>query len=446
MASTSSSDAAPPPSACCDCSAPRLHVAPAPAGRACAGPGRPRRGAARRASAGAAPPRDLVRVLPAPVARREGGGVVGPGGSRRHDRTGPGRRSTDSASRTGWRTAASPRRRCAGSGTSSSCRPATTAATVWRRWGAFVFRRGFLQTSRGSAIGWSRVGLSRLNDPAAREFLAARGGRVVAGAAVAEAAGPGGVTPPTGRRCRPTRSSSPCRWPGLARRGGAGRGPGLGASPIVNVHVWYDRPVMDERFTAVVDSPVQWIFNRTAMGGDGSSHHLAISISGARDEVEVPRAELAEAMRAELEHLLPAPARQGPAPAVVKEPQATFAAAPGQAARRPGPATPLERRPGRRVGLGPRDGLRPWRARSGRHRRRPACPRRPGAAVLSDEGRPAGDTILAESANWHAAHRPIWRRRGGRGRQLRADAPARASGPSCGSGARRRSPPGSGPR
>ena len=58
---------------------------------------------------------------------------------------------------------------------------------------AFVFRRGFLQTSRGSAIGWSRVGLSRLVDPAAREFLAARGGRVVAGAAVAEA-GPGGVT------------------------------------------------------------------------------------------------------------------------------------------------------------------------------------------------------------------------------------------------------------
>ena len=74
----------------------------------------------------------------------------------------------------------------------------------------------------------------------------------------------------------------------------------------MNVHVWYDRPVMDEPFTAVVDSPVQWIFNRTVMGGgDGSSHHLAISISGARDEVEVPRAELAAAMRAELEELLP---------------------------------------------------------------------------------------------------------------------------------------------
>ena len=58
---------------------------------------------------------------------------------------------------------------------------------------AFVFRRGFLQSAHGSAIGWSRVGLTRLVDPAARRFLAARGGRVVAGEAVAEA-GPEGVT------------------------------------------------------------------------------------------------------------------------------------------------------------------------------------------------------------------------------------------------------------
>ena len=33
---------------------------------------------------------------------------------------------------------------------------------------AFVFREGFLRTARGSAIGWSRVGLTRLVDPAAR--------------------------------------------------------------------------------------------------------------------------------------------------------------------------------------------------------------------------------------------------------------------------------------
>ena len=42
---------------------------------------------------------------------------------------------------------------------------------------------------------------------------------------------------------------------------------GLGASPIVNVHVIYDRPVMDEPFVAAIDSPVQWVFDRTSISG-----------------------------------------------------------------------------------------------------------------------------------------------------------------------------------
>jgi squalene-associated FAD-dependent desaturase len=209
---------------------------------------------------------------------------------------------------------------------------------------AFVFRRGFLATSWGSAVGWSRVGLTRLVDPAARDFLRARGGRVIAGTPAA-AAGPDGVTMADGGRLRADAvvlALPPGRARALAPEA-LPEDPGLGTSPIVNVHVWYDRPVMDEPFTAVVDSPAQWIFNRTAMGGgDGSSHHLALSISGAREEVGIPRAELAESMRAELELLLPrARSARALATAVVKEPQATFAAAPGQAARRPGAATPV---------------------------------------------------------------------------------------------------------
>ncbi|HSJ73502.1 MAG TPA: hydroxysqualene dehydroxylase HpnE [Miltoncostaeaceae bacterium] len=209
---------------------------------------------------------------------------------------------------------------------------------------AFVFRRGFLQSSQGSAIGWSRVGLTRLVDPAAREFVAARGGRVVTGTAVSEVR-PGAVTLADGATLGADAVvlALPPGRAGAACPEALPADPGLGASPIVNVHVWYDRPVMDEPFTAVVDSAVQWIFNRTAMGGgDGSAHHLAISISGAREEVEVPRPELAATMRAELEALLPR-AREATAlaTAVVKEPHATFAQAPGQAARRPGVATPV---------------------------------------------------------------------------------------------------------
>lgn len=210
---------------------------------------------------------------------------------------------------------------------------------------AFVFQEGFLRSTRGSAIGWSRVGLTRLVDPATRAFLEARGGAVLSGRAVA-AADPTGVTLGDGRRIDadavvlalpPERARRVCPEAIAAPTA-------IASSPIVNVHLWYDRPVMEEPFTAVVDSPVQWIFNRNAMNGgspDGS-HQMAISISGARREIAVPRDELVRSMREELEHLLPA-ARGADliAHAVVKEPHATFAAAPGQAAGRPGAATAL---------------------------------------------------------------------------------------------------------
>ena len=91
---------------------------------------------------------------------------------------------------------------------------------------AFVFRRGFIQSTHGSAIGWSCVGLTRLVDPAARGFLAARGGRVVAGEAVAQA-GPGGATLADGTAlpadgvvlaCRRNGSPPPARRPAARPR------------------------------------------------------------------------------------------------------------------------------------------------------------------------------------------------------------------------------------
>ena len=51
---------------------------------------------------------------------------------------------------------------------------------------------------------------------------------------------------------------------------------GLGASPIVNVHVIYDRPVMDLPFAAAVDSPVQWVFDRTRISGLAAKETLVL--------------------------------------------------------------------------------------------------------------------------------------------------------------------------
>lgn len=208
----------------------------------------------------------------------------------------------------------------------------------------FVIAEGLMRTRGGAAIGWARVGLSRLVDAPARRLLARAGGAVVTGRAVVAADGDGVqlddgtrigadavvLALPPGR----ARAACPGALPG---------DPGLGESPIVNVHLWYDRPVLDQPILAVVDSPVQWMFDRTAITGDGApGQHVALSLSAARDEMGVPRGELADAMDREVRHLLPRARGAGLAEwAVTKDARATFAPAPGQAARRPGPRTPV---------------------------------------------------------------------------------------------------------
>jgi squalene-associated FAD-dependent desaturase len=121
---------------------------------------------------------------------------------------------------------------------------------------------------------------------------------------------------------------------------------GLGAAPIVNVHVIYDRKVMDVPFAAAVDSPVQWVFDRTrisgmhARGDDGQ--YLAISLSAADEYVDVPAADLREKFVPALAALFPAAADATVTEFfVTRERRATFRGLPGTARLRPKAATAL---------------------------------------------------------------------------------------------------------
>jgi len=121
---------------------------------------------------------------------------------------------------------------------------------------------------------------------------------------------------------------------------------GLGAAPIVNVHVIYDRKVMDQPLVAAVDSPVQWVFDRTrisgmhARGDDGQ--YLAVSLSAADEYVNMTVAELREMFVPALAALFPA---AGAATVteffVTRERRATFRQVPGTARLRPPAATAL---------------------------------------------------------------------------------------------------------
>ncbi len=212
---------------------------------------------------------------------------------------------------------------------------------------AKVVRTGLLETAGGADIGYSKVPLGALHGDAGRAKLESLGADVR-----------------TGCRVRALRSSpAPSRGWHVGTDGdelvadavvlavphdavadlapaGSGLDPvglrALGSSPIVNVHVFYDRHVMDEPFAAALESPVQWIFDRTAAAGVSDGQYLAISLSAAADWQQRKAAEIEEIFVSELARLLPrARPHHVRRVLVTREPHATFAQQPGQLARRP---------------------------------------------------------------------------------------------------------------
>jgi len=115
----------------------------------------------------------------------------------------------------------------------------------------------------------------------------------------------------------------------------------LESSPIVNLHVVYDRPVCEHRFAAGVGTPVQYLFDRTAAGGaPPGCQYLAVSLSGADREMAMSVRELRERYLPALAALLPR-ARRARVESflVTREHAATFRAVPGVARLRPGART-----------------------------------------------------------------------------------------------------------
>ena len=222
-----------------------------------------------------------------------------------------------------------------------------------------VFKTGLLTARDAADIGWSRVPLSRLHGEPAARALEAAGVRVRlrAHARAIEPGDPGdGADGGTGRRLAVRTDDDRIEagtvivavphdaagWLPAEVTGPAGRLEGLGVSPIVNLHVVYDRPVTTLEFAAGLGTPVQFVFDRTSSSGmdPGQGQCLAVSLSAANDELELPAARLRERYLPALAELFPA-ARDAAVTAfyVTRERTATFLPAPGTAALRPGAET-----------------------------------------------------------------------------------------------------------
>jgi len=133
--------------------------------------------------------------------------------------------------------------------------------------------------------------------------------------------------------------------PGLTRV--AQRAVNLAWSPIADVHLWFDRPVMREAFAIALDAPIQTIFRagrqlNDPFERDGRSAHIVVSQSAADDWMALPSGEIGSLVTDAVRDLLPE-ARDATClrTLVIKHRRATFVPAPGSERLRPGALTPV---------------------------------------------------------------------------------------------------------
>jgi len=222
--------------------------------------------------------------------------------------------------------------------------------------GVMIFQEGLLKEPRDAAIGYSRVGLTSLTGEPAQQFIESRGGKVIHRATAKSLTLEGGQISSVELADGSTHSADAYVsalpfdafmqvLPEQVTENSYFLAIGeLDFSPILGIHIWYDRPVMETDFVSFLDSPVQWVFNRSLIQGKSaeSGQHICISISGAWDYVNRPKEELSDLFAEEMARLFPR-ARDAEIQRllVVKQPQATFRPKAGALAHRPSQQTPI---------------------------------------------------------------------------------------------------------
>jgi len=205
---------------------------------------------------------------------------------------------------------------------------------------AQVFRIGFLDRADGADMGWSTVPLSQLHGENARSALDEAGVDVLLNASVTSISGSAdsftldtNIGPVTADRvivATPPRTAA-----SLGVLSDAALADELGVSPIVNIHFVFDRRVTDLALCACLESPIEFLFDRTDASGATSGQCLVVSLSAADRYMAVGSTELVATFLEEIHRLFPRSRDAKVVTSVVtREHAATFRATPGIEARR----------------------------------------------------------------------------------------------------------------
>jgi squalene synthase HpnD len=215
-----------------------------------------------------------------------------------------------------------------------------------------VLRRSLFGPADGSAVYTSRVGLSQLFMPEAAHFLTATGGSVHIGEGLRSVEFQNDrvarVITSTGREISPDHLISavpPAALASLLPESSPLRQKvaQLPVAPILGVHLFTDRPLVQEPFVGILDSPLHWIFQRPLPEGTFSepTWHSACVSSAAYAWEKLPAKDLIDSLRHEIEKALPETRGFVIRHHVIyKSRDATLAARPQIQPLRPGSATP----------------------------------------------------------------------------------------------------------
>jgi zeta-carotene desaturase len=217
---------------------------------------------------------------------------------------------------------------------------------------AKVFRESFLSSARAGEMGIPSIPLSELYGHAL-EYIQARGGevRLRTGVEAMESVAGGGWVAHSGEeRFAADAAVLALPFEGLAKllpqmpaAGGVGaleaKLEGFEHSPITGIHMWFDRPVTALEHAVLLDSPVQWLFNKSLLQPEhrvNGEHYLELVVSASRALVPMQRQEIVDMATAELARFFPV-VREAKLvkAAVVKEVRATYSVRPGLDACRP---------------------------------------------------------------------------------------------------------------
>ncbi len=113
-------------------------------------------------------------------------------------------------------------------------------------------------------------------------------------------------------------------------------------SPIVDVHLWFDRQVMEELFVIGVNGLLQAAFDVSAIHGDRDKHHIIISQSASTVFIDMPLEVIVERTLSAMKKIFPLSRNAKLLDRlVIKNKQATFVPCPGLNALRPPNMAPI---------------------------------------------------------------------------------------------------------